>query len=108
MKYFVSPTRPFGAIRFGLQMEKHGVYEVPSALAYDLYVEAEANPKNRMQYEHIDHSFETGYNVYVNNFVRIWGDEMTDKELFKMRINGDVKKEVVTEFNPTHKADEAE
>ena len=105
MKYFISPTRPFGSVTFSLQMEKHGVYEVPSALAYDLYVEAEANPKNRMEYEHIDHAFESGYNVYVNNFVRLWGDEVTDKELFKMRINGDVKKEVVTEFNHNYEAE---
>ena len=54
MKYFISPTRPFGSVTFGLQMEKHGVYEVPSALAYDLYVEAEAISRNRMEYEHID------------------------------------------------------
>lgn len=99
MKYFMSPTRPFGSVTFGLQMEKHGVYEVPSALAYDLYVEAEAIARNRMEYEHIDASFELGRNVYVHNWVRLWGDEMTDKELFKLRLNGDVKKEVVEVFN---------
>jgi hypothetical protein len=27
---------------------------------------------------------------------------MTDKELFKLRLNGDVKKEIVTEFNRTY------
>lgn len=102
MKYFVSPTRPFGAVTFGLQMEKHGVYEVPSALAYDLYVEAEAEPRNRMSYEHIDSAFERGQNVYVNNFVRLWGDEVTDKELFKLRISGDVKKEIIEVFVPPY------
>ncbi len=99
MKYFISPTRPFGKVTFDLQMEKHGVYEVNSTLAYDLYVEAEANPKNLMSYEHIDSTFECGKNVYVNNYVRLWGDEMSDKELFKRRLNGDVKKEVVENFH---------
>lgn len=102
MKYFVSPTRPFGSVTFGLQMEKRGVYEVPSALAYDLYVEAEATPMNRLTWENIDSTFECGHNVYVGNYVRLWGEEMTDKELFKLRLNGDVKKEMVTEFNRTY------
>ena len=102
MKYFISPTRPYGSVTFGLQMEKQGVYEVDSALAYDLYVEAEAEPRNRMTYEMIDSSFECGRNVYVNNLVRLWGDEITDKELFKLRINGDVKKEKVEVFNPPY------
>ncbi len=102
MKYFISPTRPFGSVTFDLQMEKHGVYEVPSRLAYDLYVDAEANPRNRMNHEHIDHAFETGRNVHLSNIVRLWGDDITDKELFKLRLNGDVKKEKVETFNPPY------
>ena len=99
MKYFISPTRPFGTVTFDLQMEKNGVYEVPSRLAYDLYVDAEANPRNHMSYEHIDHAFETGRSVFISNFVELWGEDMADKELFKRRLNGDVKKEVVEVFN---------
>lgn len=102
MKYFVSPTRPFGSVTFNLQMEKHGVYQVHPDLAHDLYVEAEATPINRMEHEHIERKYKNGDNVYVGNYVRLWGEEWDDKDLFRLRLTGDLKKEIVDTYNPPY------
>lgn len=75
--------------------EKNVMFEVKSAVAYDLYVAAAEN--DYMPHEQIDWSFETGELVYADGTgtaVALMGIEMSDELLFKRRLKGTIGKEV--------------
>jgi hypothetical protein len=95
MKYFIENVRPRkfteGSWFDDWDFWKGVMYEVKSAMAYDLYVEAAEN--EHIEYETIDSAFEAGERVYVDkNSIVICGIEMSDEELFKARLEGKVGK----------------
>lgn len=96
MKYFAKQTRPAKFEDGKFKFRKRIVFEVESLKAYDMYVEASEN-SDRLLYEEIDWRFETGQTVRVDKgaSVVMWGEEITNEELFKRRLKGSIGQEII-------------
>jgi 5'(3')-deoxyribonucleotidase len=93
MKYFIEATRPRAMYTLGplanFKFAKHTMYEVTSDKAYDLYLEAADH--DHLFYDKVSWAWETGERVYVDeNSVVICGLDISDEDVFKMKLEGKV------------------
>ncbi len=94
MKYFLTPTRPH-SVSVTMGMINRGVYEVKPVFAYDLYKDAIKTERNELTDENVKEAFKTGKTVWIENFYRLWGEDLNDKALFKLRLTGELENETV-------------
>lgn len=95
MKYFVEQVRAVRIDEF--QFTKHGKYEVSYEKAKDLYwlAEEQSKPDGIINEKAVTELFERGQFVNIHKLgLLIEGKDMSDSELFKQRLEGNIAKEV--------------
>ena len=94
MRYFVEQVRAVRIDEF--QFTKHGKYEVSYEKAQDLYWDhLRENTLDGGTPEHMAELFERGAFVNIHTLgLLIEGKDMSDSELFKQRLEGNIAKEV--------------
>ena len=99
MKYFIKQQRAFHldeALSSRLPpMRKGLVFEVAHNVAYEMYVTAIEFQMNGMSLENVDEAYKDGISIFVGNKWAVWGESISDKELFRRRIAGEVEQQVI-------------
>ena len=99
MKYFIKQIRAFHldeALASKLPpMRKGLVFEVAHNVAYEMYVTAIEFDINGMSLENVDKAYKDGVSIFVGNKWTVWGESISNKELFRRRIAGNVEQQVI-------------
>jgi len=78
----------------GIQFGKRLLKEVSPDIAWQLY--EDAADANNLMHDQVSWAWETGARVYVDqNSVVIYGLELSDSEVFKMKLEGKIAQGIV-------------
>lgn len=103
MKYFVEQVRPVGrywtGLFAGIKFERYQMLEVSEKFAYKLYMES--HRWKHLEEHEVDKAYLDGDRVYCDeNSLVIVGLDISDKDIFQMKLEGKVK-EGVMEYHRT-------
>jgi len=99
MKYFATQTRPAKFEDGTFKFRKKTTFEIATDKAYKMY--KDAVDSHYIEADELEDYFKFGTHVRTGvnmgaSSISIWGENITDEELFKRRLAGEVASEILS------------